>query len=60
LSTLVRSAALPRPLPKLGDIVAALAKAGVESGLVILKTLDIARLRTLALKLAKPFGAARK
>jgi hypothetical protein len=29
VSTLVRSAALPRPLPRIGDIVAALAKAGV-------------------------------
>ena len=29
VSTLVRSAALPRPIPKIGDIVAALARAGV-------------------------------
>jgi hypothetical protein len=29
VSTLIRSAALPRPIPKIGDIVAALARAGV-------------------------------
>ena len=29
VSTLVRSAALPRPLPRIGEVVAALAKAGV-------------------------------